>query len=186
MFVIVNQSGEVQNITPLVTPPELHVFDNDYWNETQVEALNYQVVFNNQNIYILWGSGYSVNGGVGYMVQILNSSGTETAKFTRIIKEDIEVPEDGQSIGKIAYSESEESNYTARGITVDGNLVYVRLKIEDKNYIDVYDGERVYTQKYDTNVSIGDTMLAGPRNSLVYSGRAILTSDTGIHILSLD
>lgn len=183
-FVVLNEDGEVQNVTPLITPPLITAFGTDYWSTTQTEKLDFQVCIEGGNIYILWGSGYTVNGNIGYMVQKLDASGTEIGSFTRVIR-DMEIPEDGMSVEAVSYSENEETNYIARGITVNLNNVYVRVKMDGKNYIDVFDGERVYSQQYDTNVTIGETQLDAPRNILVYAERIIVTSDKGVHIISL-
>jgi hypothetical protein len=136
-------------------------------------------------IYIVWGSGYSYNSSIGYMVQKFNSSGKEEAAFTRITKS-VQVPDDGQSIQSLTYSQNEEEKYIARGITAFNGNVYVRIKLDGKDYVDIYDTTNVYSERFNIEVEIGNTILTGPRNMLIYNQRAIFSSDTGIYIFSLN
>jgi len=183
-FIVLSKNGDVENVM-LITPPLITAFGSDYWKNTTIEKFDYQVAIDEGFIYIVWGSGYSYNSSIGYMVQKFNSSGKEEAAFTRITKS-VQVPDDGQSIQSLTYSQNEEEKYIARGITAFNGNVYVRIKLDGKDYVDIYDTTNVYSERFNIEVEIGNTILTGPRNMLIYNQRAIFSSDTGIYIFSLN
>jgi hypothetical protein len=183
-FIVLNTEGEVENVI-LITPPLITAFGSDYWTKTTVNKLDFKTAIDKNYIYVLWGSGYSTQTKVGYMVQKFSLSGKEEASFTRLIK-DTTPPLDDESLETGAYDPQLEDTYVARGIYADNDRVYVRIKLDDKDFVDIYNKEEVYYERYNVEVDVGETSLVGSRNMVKLEDRLVLASDSGIYIFKVD
>ncbi len=183
-FMILNTEGEVQNVM-LITPPLITAFGMDYWSNTTVNKLKYKVTVDDNYIYVLWGSGYSRETQIGYMVQKFSLSGKEEASFTRLIKQD-DPPLEDEDLNTQSYSSQLEDTFVARGIYASDDRVFVRVKLDDKDYVDIYNDEEIYYERYNVEVEIGETSLSGSRNMLKLENRLVMSSETGIYIFKVD
>ncbi len=185
-LIILDKSGSIENVI-LTNPPKTTSFENSYWEKTTSDKLYFQTFIRKDNIYILWGSGYTENSSIGYIIQKLSISGREVNSFTRLITR-VPVPYDEDSIYNIPYSKNEEQNYIARGLYVDENKrVYAFIELGEELYIDVFSEQDVYEENIhiETLEDIGELKLIGKKNILVYDDKVIISTDKGIFIFKL-
>ncbi len=185
-LIILDKNGNVENVI-LTNPPKITSFGNSYWEKTTADKLHFQTFIRKDNIYVLWGSGYTENSSIGYIIQKLSISGREINSFTRLITR-VPVPYDEDSIYNTPYSKAEEQNYIARGLYVDEDKrVYAFIELGKELYIDVFSEQDIYEENIhiETTQDIGELTLIGKKNVLVYNNKVIISTDKGIFIFEL-
>lgn len=182
-LIVLNDKGKVENVM-LINPPKLTSYKGSYWDKTITDKLNFQLFIRQDNIYILWGSGYNQKTSIGYMIQKLSISGYEQNSFTRLITR-IPVPYETESIYQLTYSKKEENNYIARNLYVDDDKnVYAFIELDNNLYIDKFSEQDIYIEQIqiETAEGIGELELKGHKSTLVYDNKVIISTNKGIYI----